>query len=411
MKLKVNRNYMNIILEYIFVIIVICENYSMVTRDISLGISGAMLIVIFCFASIGMIFVCKEGVYIKFSPKRLFDYLLLIAMSVLVVITPGANSRRAFIYWLVPTVCCGLCFLLKNEKEKMLMRYVNVVVLLAIASLFFYILGSMLHIIPPSRGAVYLYSEKYKMCNTYYGLLYEAQKIQGNTFFSSVYRNCGIFIEAPMYNLVLCLALAVELTFSIKPRKYIILILCTTILSTFSTTGIIFLIGMLGVYIYSMENSKIWKVLKLLIVPGAIWGIGYLIYEVIEMKIQSASGGHSYSVRLDHLIASIEMWLDKPLLGHGYGNNESFYKYTYYDGGYSVGLPILLGRTGILIFSIYIIPWIKNVLYSIVHKKRNLYFWIGSFILFFFTASVYKTIFIFILCIQLMWEDKESNPL
>lgn len=80
----------------------------------------------------------------------------------------------------------------------------------------FYIIGSTLNLISPTAYVPVFWGEQ-RIYPTYFYLYFEAQ----NSFFlgNEYIRNCGIFNEAPMYNMALCIALAIELFYEKKTKN------------------------------------------------------------------------------------------------------------------------------------------------------------------------------------------------
>lgn len=413
MTIKLLINKIESLLEYLLLVIIIFGNYSMVERDTMYNISETTLSLVFCAICMLLMIIKLLQDFRKVKKANIYSVILILLISIGMVLIPRYNIDSGFFKWIIPIFACAVYFLTNKNTKIIWTKYVNVVLIFAIISLILYISGSMLHLISPTRVATFLYDQRYRTCNTYFGLQYESQAIQGTDFFSTVYRNCGIFIESPMYNIILCIAFAAELSFRKKPRKIPLVILVITILSTYSTTGVLFLVFILVLRVITAGKGRQVQTLKILILPLGLLLMFYFALSLIEAKTKSLGGSISYSVRYDHIIACLKMWIDKPLFGHGYGNTDAFYNYTKYQQGLSVGLPALLGRNGLLIFLTYFVPFLKRIIYSFRKSRKQLYFWVGTFFCFFMTASIYKTIFIFLLCSQLLWneisDEKESE--
>ena len=402
------RKFLINIIEDAIAFLLIVGNYSMIERDNAIGISEIMLTCCVCALSILLPFFYGATIYIK---KHYIGYLFAaMVLSIGMIAAPGANITLGLMKWMLPLLSFSICVMMIPDSRTIWLKFADIVYLLAVVSLFLYLFGSIFHFIQPTGTATYLYNFVYKRCDTYFRLLYEAQRIQNSSLLSIVrYRNCGIFIEAPMYNLVLCLAMVAEITFSQKPRKRVLAVLAVTILSTFSTTGLIFLVLIGFMYLLFLDAGNMIKVIKFFIIPFVFVASCYLAYYLIQSKTQSLAGANSYSIRTDHIVASLKMLMDRPLFGFGFGNSDAFYKYVGYEQGFSVGLPALLGRNGLLAFSIYIIPFINCIRVSVRKSRRDLFFLIGTFALFFMTASVYKTVFLFLVANQIFWKDGNAE--
>ncbi|MBR3268358.1 MAG: O-antigen ligase family protein [Oscillospiraceae bacterium] len=395
--------------EYLLVLIVIINNYTMFQRDVYYNFSESRLCLVFSFLCIGIVFLrCMSGA-IRFNSKYLLAIIMLTGFSFLTTIVPGGQFIPGTVKWSIPFMTCSFFCACHEDTKTLWARFANVMFIIASLSLFLFISGTILQIIPPTRSAKFLYDGDYVRANTYYNFQYEAQRVQGAGFFGIQYRNCCFFIEAPMYNLMLCLAFAAEAGLRKKPRIVVLAVLAASILSTFSTTGILFLMAMIVLYLWNTGKAPIIRFLKIAMIPAAIGTAAYIAYYLIQTKQNTSAGGESFSVRLDHLVACLKMFIHRPLLGYGFGNSDAFYAYTKYKQGFSIGLPAFLGFTGLPLFLLYLLPFINRVITSLRNNRAELLFWIGTFICFFLTASVYKLIFLFLMCTQIMWKDDSSG--
>ena len=123
-----------------------------------------------------------------------------------------------------------------NERSEVLLKYRNVVFIIALVSLFFWLLGSILHFLHPSGIVQSVWTGDPKVVPSYYGFYFETQKLYG------VIRNTAIFTEAPMSSLHFSIAMLVEVYVDKKKSLFKIFLFSIAILSSFSTTGIILLI-------------------------------------------------------------------------------------------------------------------------------------------------------------------------
>jgi len=396
--------------EYLLVFIVIINNYTMFERDTLYGISESRMCFIFSMLCVGitvLYFIIRD---LRFNVKNTSGIVLMTLFSFITTVVPGGVFIPGIVKWVVPFFTFSFVCLCQKDTKDIWIKFADVVCAIAALSLILYISGTVLHLISPSRMARFLYDSRYARANTYFNFQYEAQHVQGDSFMGIEYRNCCFFIEAPMYNLMLCIGFAAEAAFRDKPRRIVLAIIGVSILTTFSTTGILFLMLMFVIYLWNTGNTQIIKYLKLAMIPIAAIAVVVLAMKLIESKQESAAGGESFSVRLDHLIASVKMWIHNPILGYGFDNPDAFYRFAKYKQGFSVGLPAFLGRTGLPMFLLYLVPFILRVYNSMHRNRRELFFWAGTFLCFLLTASVYKLIFLFLICTQFIWnEDKNNN--
>ena len=102
-------------------------------------------------------------------------------------------------------------FLYQAEDSNIVWKaFINIAVIYAIISLIFYLGGTCLTLIPESGRTSLIWGTWTEDIRTFHNIYYESQKLYLN---ETLYipRNCGIFPEGPMYNFVLCVALAAEM--------------------------------------------------------------------------------------------------------------------------------------------------------------------------------------------------------
>ncbi|EFU74866.1 hypothetical protein HMPREF9088_0297, partial [Enterococcus italicus DSM 15952] len=210
-------------------------------------------------------------------------------------------------------------------------------------------------------------------------------------------RNTGIFSEAPMYSLVLTLALMSYLL--IERKKFILdftsIILMITILTTTSTTGVISVLMLyLFMNISKTSNNYIAMFISILVItPIVIYGG----YNIISAKF--AQGIASTSVRLDDIHAGYISWLEKPIMGHGFQNSILAIQSKMAIGriinlqgnsGFSSGIFSSLNEIGLVGTIIYVL--IPLIVYSLLGKLRFIFVIIFFFILIntiFFGSYIY----------------------
>lgn len=144
------------------------------------------------------------------------------------------------------------CFLTQKHYQ-WLDKFVKLMKILATISLFFWLFGSLLNIIP-ATGEIILDWGPIRSIPNYYFSYFETQTA---TLGSLVYpRNSGIFTEAPMFAAALSLALITEYCLTKTTKTTIILIFA--LLSTGSYTAILILL-FIGSH-YSLQ--KLWTQIK-----------------------------------------------------------------------------------------------------------------------------------------------------
>lgn len=279
-------------------------------------------------------------------------------------------------------------------------KYSNIVIIIAITSLIMWLLCSILHIIPITAIIPYDWAPNVDYIPTYWGIYFETQGVA--PLGERIWRNTGIFNEGPMYNMVLCVAFAIE--YFIRPikSKIRLWVLAITIFTTFTTTGQLFLIGFTGWHIYKKISRKKYHLLLIIVIPLLFLGGYYAIDKILENKVETKGGENSVNDRTEDIMVCLEVGMEHPLLGIGliktkedqllwkgkqFGFSNSLF-YTFASGGlYSLILYI-----GALV----IIP------YSYYRKYKNTQ-WLFTMLCYFFIFSITISVLKYLTLLFLAW--------
>ena len=296
------------------------------------------------------------------------------------------------------------------DKEIVWGALVNIAIIFAIISLFFFVFGSCLNMIPETRTTALNWGVwDTSSIRSFYNIYYEAQFLKTDGALL-IPRNCGVFSEAPMYNFGLCVALSAEVFVVKKMHLWKCIVLTVTILTTFSTTGYIFLIALIALYfaniVFQQKGITIHKIVFIaLLLLGLLGVIGLMI-----QKMNSISGSGSVNVRSDHLSACIKAWLSSPILGVGFQNEEAVLQFSDYYQGMSIGAFYLLATGGIILASCIIIPYIINAVWSIKNRFYDEFIFESLFLLlFFFTAVTFYPIIKFFIAYIVVFNCKDDD--
>lgn len=199
--------------------------------------------------------------------------------------------------------------------EVFISNYVKVILFIAVYSLI------IMYIVAPFlKSIVYLFPLRYNQTGLavrdyIFGFHFEDHSV-------ALRRNTGIFREMGVYQHFLNLGLMFYL-FYLKENKFsTILIFSITIITTFSTPGIVFLAIILLVYMYENYNNKFMQLFKVIlglffillilskVAPNIFIDLIYSINKILKR-------GNSYSGRLSAIIANILAWLNSPIIGNG----------------------------------------------------------------------------------------------
>lgn len=260
---------------------------------------------------------------------------------------------------------------LNREDLRDLIRiFETIILILAVISLVFYLLGTNLKLIEPtafySADTIGWADFNYQ---SYFGIYFEGQR---TFFFGNTWtRNIGIFLEGPVYAYVLTTALFFELFFKEQPNKLIIIIFAVTIATTFSTTAIA--IGAILIYLYFYNHYMKRNLLKLL-APLILIAVLYFAGSVIMDKV--AIGNDSGAARSDDFVACWKTFINNPIIGTGYNNVRGVdpwraaFRRTG-KAGMSSGIPFVFANGGILHGMLYVLPVILILIKVLRSEKFN----------------------------------------
>ena len=292
----------------------------------------------------------------------------------------------------------------EDECQHLLLKFSNLVVALAVISLFFWIFGSTLGVIPSTAIIPNSWGHA-KFIPTYYGIYFETQEAVASAGAESMIRNSGIFNEAPMHNMILCTALAVELC--IRQTKSIkrIILLIFTIITTISTTGFIFMFLLLSIKSYQAFASR-YKLQMLLLIPLLFMVALFFVGEILDNKKETGEG--SYNSRGADVVKCIEVGFEHPISGVGVFFKSEENSSESRSFGYSNSLFGTFAHGGLYLVSLYIIALLVMpvLIYWRTGNLSFMLFMLSYFLLFTFTVSQYKVLTLFMVsyCLSYWYE-------
>lgn len=317
------------------------------------------------------------AVNILFGRIRIKKRNLLIAVGlclyalVYYVVRQDRMSAMNFLYlFILGLPCLFLLFAELHRKGELLgliYRLSNVVYIFAVMSLFFWVFGVILNVIQPNMSTRINWGNIDRV-EGYWGLHFLIQR--DTTFGTWIYRNSGIFAEAPMLNLWTNIALAVELFLRNKPSKLKVGIFILTIITTMSTTGFVF-IALCILLKYYDSFGKMGTVMKLLLLLVGLMTIPFVLYSVNLLLVEK-SDTVSFAMRLSDYIAGLQLWWDYPLFGSGFGTLSYLMQYTYSASGaigYSNSIMAVPATGGLWMTLLYYIPHFAATVPSLTKSK------------------------------------------
>lgn len=323
--------------------------------------------------------------------KKIFTlFLIYIAIAIIIIIKSDFSWYSIFMMGLAFPCCMFFMYYIicENYFKLFITIFCNIVVVIAIISIFFWLFGSILHIIQPSALVYSKWSNQFVA--SYYNLYFQPQNADYTILnFTVNVRNSAIFLESPMATYIFGVSIIINELF-IK-KKFVRVILLIALISTADTTAIIFFIIYM-IYIITMYTD-----LKL----NSIWGIVALILIIsvipifIKVLQSKASSGLSLSIRINHIIQECKAFLLSPIYGQGF--NE-------FTNGSSNSIFALSADGGILLWGIYYFP-----LFSILKKSiKSMKIIILLFIILFAITVVQYTLFTYMI-ISFVWIILNSN--
>lgn len=371
MENRTNPNYLRMIVIYLVVIAILIDSptmYRYLTVSPLYGKGFGTPLGIFC------LLYAVQVKTSRLNASLTVRFPILIALLVLYAYLSGYNTNRfmvAYVGTFVFLFVFAYALYQNGEMRVFLRAFTNVMLVVALISLFFWLFGSILNVLPGRVELTYDWAERINPTYTYHWLYFE-NPIQNMDY--SVVRNLGIFTEAPGYSGFLSYAMLAELVLwkeltlkSDKRRAAIrILIFVITLISTSSTKGIIIvLIALAYEYITKETRSKWGDAARLYAGVLIVVAVIYATYGMVGAKLETSSG----LTRMDDLSSQFTTFLQHPVLGAGYGNVQAIIQNQVRvrsNNGLSMGLTVLMAYGGLWMLAIYI--------GALVVSFRNAYF-------------------------------------
>ena len=344
--------------------------------------------------------------------RKVYNYvavcgMVLIYASLFLII--HSSGRSAFIKFIISILIIFLFCVLNKEyggRFSILEKYENIILVLCAVSLLFWVMGSILNMLHPTGLVESTWTGKTgitKSVSSYYGIYFETQRISFLGIIRII-RNTGFFTEAPMCSLHYCLAFLVEFYLVEKKRVGRIIVLTLGVVSTFSTTGLLVIIGAYFIAtVFKKTKSNILHLVRVAVIPFVIL---ISINVCINLIVNKLTVGTSGSLRIDDFIAGYKAWLNAPFFGHGFSNTNALARYMNMsirsagNIGFSNSPMMILVYGGLYLIAPFIFVTALGILKLIKERIWNeLFFYL--FFLFMFAITVipfqYLSILIFML--------------
>lgn len=348
---------------------------------------------------IGILFSFMSVININI-PKYALNVLLFLSIYIFIYLIQPINNLRlsdAFFigFSFLSIYLYTIIFFNTFVIDILIKYYINLLVLICIVSLFFWIFGSIFKIIRPTGFVLSNWGAQYgrpNIVNSYYNIYFETQTL------NNVIRNSAIFTEAPMASLNFIIAFLFQSLVN-KNDKYHLLkeiILVLGILSTMSSTGYIALLIIFVMKSFFLDYKNKGFFLPFILILSIVSLL--IIHYLLISKLENASG----QTRADDFRAGYEAWKLHPYMGSGLNNNLYQNFMANWRGnnlGFSNTIMDVLVSGGIYIFILYLISIIYSVIVSLkTHNLNNIIFIVVVAYLFITTifTNTYILFFLFI---------------
>ena len=398
----IEKNKINIsqILEYFlaFLLMLSCNSVYSTAVNADFLINECLIVV--------TIFLCfvNGKITIGSSVKKTLPILLLV-LSLYFVIKISKISIQAYILnFFVFFPCMVIYISAAKDKFSIYKKFSSVVFIISTLSTIVWFLSEIVPVLSPTFSVVISWGAT-KHVSGILGLFFRCQR--DSTFGFDFFRNTGLFAEAPMHSLVLSIALIYELFLTPKVKKKRVIPLIIYIFTTVSATGILCIMLCAFLCIWKSVNNKK-KSVRVIYILFVVFFLP-VMFMVIDGILETKSATNSYTIRMIDYIAGFNAWKDNPIFGVGYGNNAELYSYKfkfYVDAGFNTNIigfsnsiMSLLGQGGIVLFTLYLLPFLTFVFRN---KSDNLRCWSISLIMLLIT-TIFHTRFIMIYLLALSY--------
>lgn len=286
-------------------------------------------------------------------------------------------------------------FMGREYPLNLLIKLKNMLYVIAIVSIFLWIVGSQLSVIKPLNMVYSDWSNKF--VNNYLYFYFEPQTIFSLFGNNILVRNSAIFTEAPMCSLAFCTGLLIELYLCKNKSWKHLAAFSVGILSTFSGAGYIIMI--LAYYTYFLTIRK--KGRTFVIIKIILGLLSFMIIFAINFLLVNKLNSISGSIRLDDFIAGLKAWKMNIIFGNGLYNLDAIQYYMSswrsYNRGFSNSLMQILSDGGIYLSIFYGVCTINGIKSTIKNKDVYAFLFIILFlIMFIFTISSYINLILYV---------------
>lgn len=335
----------------------------------------------------------------KFDMQKTFIFSVIEGLYFFIYIFFQPVNRNTSIKFMIICVAITVYYFLCCKEEKIpsiLKKYATLMFIIAILSLFFWVMGSILHIIESTgtKWTTWTGTGKEMEIPSYLGIYFERQVYEP----LNIIRNSAFFSEAPMFSLNLSFAFLIEFLLKEKPSKIKCAIYIISIISTIAFTGYILIICIFFTkYFYNATKSKILFILKFICTPILALIALSFCYILLTHKLQTSSG----LVRINDFIVGYKAWKQNILFGAGLSNDQAIKAlmpaWRSSNTGFSNSPTQILAHGGIYIAMPYLLGFGTGIINALKAEKNMIIFVTACLALFSITICSYEYIILYLL--------------
>ncbi|WP_075981922.1 O-antigen ligase family protein [Bacillus massilinigeriensis] len=277
--------------------------------------------IIYIFLIIGIVFFYR--IVLKKQLVYKSNTIIILTLCVLILLTMLFNQNFSGGYIKI-IICLLIGYMIIHivNVEEFATYYVKVMLFLAIYSLIVtYLIRPWIFSLPSFIAPVFTNEAGFSFINMRFSVVFN------NPIY---YRNFGIYREPGVYQFFLNMALIFELFFKKnKISPLTVMILCITVLSTFSTAGYITSLSIIVAYNFVSKNhydsennsnkkiyflSVLFLILSITFIFFKSYEFSYMFTDTVDKFTNKES---SYQGRMVAILANLKLWGDSPILGSG----------------------------------------------------------------------------------------------
>lgn len=314
---KFENTFYNKAIGFVMVfMIVFYNNETFPSINIKMYVESSIILLALYTTIFLLLIMCRN---IKISLSTLIGGMLLILL-VLITMSLSSDYIQGY-YKIIISIAIGIIISNIVKYDVFIENYISIIVFLAAYSLIVtYIIRIVTFSLPAEIFPRFSNSADLELIDARFSVVVDR---------FNYYRNFGIYREPGVYQVFLNLALSFEL-FSVKRKVSFInfAILSSTIISTFSTPGVIVLFLLIIIYVTQHHQKQIYVKLnrrKIIFIGVAfatlMIGLYYSnadfrnLFQTTFNKLTNKES--SFSIRVIAVVANLVAWANSPIFGNG----------------------------------------------------------------------------------------------